>query len=80
MKLLIQEANNFITAGNGTTIEGFHEQDTLRRVFEGEEREKRLVARRKKAALRLAKETGWERERRSLAMWELAVEEQGPTD
>ena len=78
MKPLIQEANSFITAGNGTNIEGFREQDTLRRVLEGEGRDKRLVARRKQAALRLAKETACERERRSLAMWELAVKEQGP--
>ena len=28
MKPLLQEANSFITAGNGTTIEGFREQDT----------------------------------------------------
>ena len=76
MKPLMQEANGCITAGNGTTVEGFREQDTLRRVFEGEERDKRLVARRKQAALRLAKER--ERERRSLAMWELAAKEQGP--
>ena len=46
MKTLIQEANSFITAGNGTNIEGFREQDTLRRVLEGEGRDKRLVARR----------------------------------
>ena len=52
MKPLIQEANSFITAGNGTNIEGFREQDTLRRVLEGEERDKRLVVRRKQATLR----------------------------
>ena len=42
MKPLIQEANGCITAGNGTTVEGFREQDPLRRVLEGEERDKTL--------------------------------------
>ena len=42
MKPLIQEANGCITAGNGTTVEGFREQDLLRRVLEGEERDKTL--------------------------------------
>ena len=37
MKPLIQEANSFITAGNGTNIEGFREQDTLRRALKERE-------------------------------------------
>ena len=34
MKALIQEANGCITAGNRTSVEGFREQDTLRRVLD----------------------------------------------